>query len=595
MVMLTASSSLIFTSCQKDLKTEPGPDPALTSPKSSITLPAAVNPFSIRNVQKAKASLAARLHPGKSNSTASLTGNEPQFVYFRFNPANVPGALVTAFEQDTVVRLLSFPFANATLYNDSFALDETKAGQLNDGNVYGVINMGNPILQTLAANIQAIQTQFLDTLVQIPEEDTATLFQAFREAGYTEQQLDLFRICLFKRPHGYVHYLDKQLNNGNGQLEPVRRIGVWALLFGIPMNAFTDDNGYYQIPWRFTVGTIMGTMAKNQRGNVKPFDTHGGWFVTALIQALVVGPVHIHGWVNSCTMRYDVNIDFTSHKQNRLWAQILNAYAFAEDYCNSDGINTAPKGMICYAHWGGQDFGSASTPLMGHLTYGTLTLEAVLNNAMGGNVNIPRDYPNLFNAMTGILPDMTVKVSHNEPFYYNSRLAQTLFHELGHASQYFKVGQDWHYRLIVESVLSGGGFGTPGQRDWGITQVAESWAEFIGTEYAHRKYGDYGLKKSQMLGYIFLTSLNQEREDWYGVEWIPSGLYYDLIDNVNLASSENQWDNVGGSTISNMYRVFDPYSTSMCFYYQQFVGTYPAFNNSATATMFGHYPYVICF
>ncbi len=591
----TTTSVLIFTGCQKDLIATP--EPVATAPfeKPKITLPATTNPFSLRNVQKAKATLAANSSLKKDNTTASLTGNEPQFVYFKFNPANIPGALVKSLDDDTTVRLLSFPFANAAIYNDSFALDETKAEQLNDGNVYGVINMGNPILQTLASNISTIQTQFLDTLVLIPEEDTTSLFQAFREAGYTEQQLDLFRICLFKRPHGYVRYRDNQLNNGQGSLAPVRRIGVWALLFGIPMNAFTDDNGYYQIPWRFTVGTIMGTMAKNQRVNVKPFDTHGGWVATALIQALVVGPVHIHGWVNSCTMRYDVNIDFTSHKQNKYWAQILNAYAFAEDYCNSDGINTAPKGMICYAHWAGVDFGSASTPLMGHITYGGLTLEAVLNNAMGGNVNIPRDYPNLFNAMTGILPDMTVKVSHNEPFYYNSRLAQTLFHELGHASQYFKVGQAWYYRLMVESVLSGGGYGTPGQRDWGITQVAESWTEFVGTEYARRRYGDYGLKKSQMLGYIFLTTLNQEKEDWYAVNWIPSGLYYDLMDNVNLFPPENTWDNVGGVTIEEMYRVFNPYTTSMCFYYQQFVGTYPNRDTPATYALFSYYPNIICY
>jgi hypothetical protein len=96
-----------------------------------------------------------------------------------------------------------------------------------------------------------------------------------------------------------------------------------------------------------------------------------------------------------------------------------------------------------------------------------------------------------------------------------------------------------------------------------------------------------------MLGYIFLTSLNQEREDWYGVNWIPSGLYYDLIDNVNLQTEV--WDNVGGSNIHNMYSVFNPYSTSMCFYYQQFVGTYPVFNNQATYDLFAHYPNIICY
>lgn len=256
--------------------------------------------------------------------------------------------------------------------------------------------------------------------------------------------------------------------------------------------------------------------------------------------------------------------------------------------------------MICYAHWGGAvPFGSASTPLMGHLTYGTLTLELILNHVMGGNVNIPRDYPNLFNAMTGIMPDMTVKVSaSSEPVMYNSRLSQTLFHELGHASQYFKVGQDWHKRLMVESVLAGqGSYGTPGVRDWGITQVAESWAEFIGTEHARRRYGQFGSKESPMFGnnLINFTPFNQEREDFFFSNWIPSGLYYDLMDNVNLVANEDNWDNVGGVTIEEMYRVFDPYSEDMCRYYQQFVGTYRNRDTQATFNLFANYPNIICF
>jgi len=591
--MLTTSSALIFTGCQKDLKPDTEPVSAVPTTKAAITLPNAINPFSLRNVEKAKATLAANSSIKKSStSTANLGGSQPQFVYFKINPANISGDLVKAFDDDSTVKLLSFPFANAAIYNDSFALDETKAEQLNDGNVYGVINIDNPILQTLSTSVSTIQTQFLDTLTLIPEEDTTLLFQAFREAGYTDAQLDQFRICLFKRPHGFVRYLDRQLNNGNGRLEPVRRIGVWGLLFGIPMNAFTDDNGYYQLPWRFTVGTIMGTMAKNQRVNVKPFDTHGGWAITALIQALVVGPVDIIGWRNSCQMRNDINIHLTAHKQNRLWAQILNNYAFNEDYSSNEGIATSPKGMICYAHWGGSlPFGAASAPLIGHLDYGTLTLELILNHVMGGNVNIPRDYPNLFNAMTGIMPDMTVKVrASSEPLFYNSRLAQILFHELGHASLYHKVGQDWYKKLMVASIRDG--YGSPGYNNWGVVQVAESWAEFIGTEHARRRFGSFGFKRSDMLGFITFTPFNQESEDWFSENWIPSGLYYDLMDNVNLRPEA--WDRVGGASISDMYNVFDPYSTSVCNYFEQFVGTYPRFNNAATIDLFNFYPFAYC-
>ncbi len=595
MFVLTTSSALVFTSCKKDLEALPDPATTVSGAKSKILLPNTVNPLSLRNVEKAKATLAANSSYKKDNASSSLD-NQPQFVYFKFNPASVPGTLVKILDDDTTVKLLSFPFANAALYNDSFALDEAKAEQLNDGNVYGVINMGNPILQTLSSLTETIQTQFLDTLTLVPEEDTALLFQSFREAGYSEQQINILGICLLKRPHGFVRYQDNEL----GGLVPVRRIGVWALVFGIPINSFTDDNGYYQLPWRFSLGTIMGTMAKNQRVNVKPFDTHGGWAITALIQALVVGPVDIIGWRSSCQMRNDINIDLTAHKQNRLWAQILNNYAFNEDYNNNEGINNPPLGMICYAHWGGTDLGNASTPLLGHLNYGTLTLEFILNTIMGEGVNIPNTYPNLFNAMTGIMPDMTVKVGANtEPQFYSSRIAQTLFHELGHASFYHQVGENYYVRMMV-ATLHGGktGYGDPGYKDWGMVQVSESWAEFMGTEHARIRYGTAGWKRSSMFGNnnIQFTPFNQEREDWFVNRWIPCGLYYDLMDNVNLVTAEDIWDQVGGASIQEMYDVFNPYTDSICAYFQFFQGTYNTrFPYFITQQLFWQYENVACF
>jgi hypothetical protein len=58
MFVLTTSSALLFTGCQKDLKPTPENLAAVPTPKVKITLPNTVNPFSLRNVQKAKATLA---------------------------------------------------------------------------------------------------------------------------------------------------------------------------------------------------------------------------------------------------------------------------------------------------------------------------------------------------------------------------------------------------------------------------------------------------------------------------------------------------------------------------------------------------------
>jgi len=588
---IVLSSILFLVSCQKDLQKQ---ESSIPQQKKVIVLPPAINPFSKRNVEKAIHTLAT-----KSSTSKSLTNESeslPQYVYFRFDPNNLQGNLAQQLEKDSIIKLLDFPFANMAIYNDSFALDETKAKELNDGNVYGVTNIEDPIIESLL-NAE-IHTNLLDTLVLIPEEDTALQFQALLEAGVSQTQIDEYRIrfCFFKRPHGYVKYWDNDLNSGHGQLEPVRRISVWALVFGIPVQDFTDNNGYYKIPWRFSIGTIMGTIAKNERVNVKPFNTVGGWVVTSLIQALVVGSVHIKGWVSSCTMRDDVNFEFTEHKQNRYWSQILNAYAFHYDYCAADGINNAPQGMICYAHWAdkaGTDekdgIGDASTPLWGHMNYAVLTLEAIVNDIFGGSLNIPSNFPNLFNVMTGIAPDNYLRVcGTREPDNYCSRLAQTELHELGHASQFNQVGERWYEEMQKGEILSGtGGYGDPGDFAWGKVQVAESWAEYIGTEYALRRYGEFGFKRSAMLGTIKFTLENQEKEDWFHSRWIPCGVYYDLIDKMNLITED--WDNVSGSSIREMYNVFSPKTGNMCDYRNQFISAYPSYNATDVRTLFNHY------
>ena len=64
----------------------------------------------------------------------------------------------------------------------------------------------------------------LDQLYLPNDDDTELQLQAFREAGYSDKSLQLFGICLLKRPSGYVRYYDNQY----GRLEPVRGMQVWT-------------------------------------------------------------------------------------------------------------------------------------------------------------------------------------------------------------------------------------------------------------------------------------------------------------------------------------------------------------------------------
>lgn len=586
LTLVALTATILFSSCQKELS----PDVTSTLLKQSqkINLPETVNPYSLRNVQKAQETLSSN---SASRSTTSTNGSDmPQYVYFKFSPSELTEDQFLALENDSTVKLLDFPFANAALYNEDFALDETKKEQLTDGSIYGVTNIENTAALNLIKNSSLLQTTFLDTLALIPEEDTTLQYQAFREAGGTETQIARLRICLFKRPSGFVRYRDNELQNPNGsfgRLEPVRNMQVWGLVFGIPLWTHTDGNGYYRFPWRFSAGTIMGTHAKNSRVNVKPFNTMGPWYqvVPQLIVNFIVGSVHVKGWVSSCDMRSDVNFDFNDHRQNKYWSQILNAYYFHDQYAAQDGINNSPQDMICYAHWAdAPDFGSASTPMIHQMLDNTFTGQFLVNFFNGNPVT-----GTLLRLCQALGPDMTFKVcGGTEPQNYNSRLAQTAFHELGHASMYRAVGAGWHLKLALAELTHT--YGNPGYNNWGKVQVGESWAEFIGTDNALRRYTT-GVKNSEMLGFPTLFSTALESEDWFAepTRWIPNGVYFDLKDVVNTEPLENPWDDIGGSNNSQLYSIFSSRIDNMCDYREQFISNFPQYDQTRVRNLFNHY------
>jgi len=593
--------SVIFllNSCQKKFDkqaTEP-----IQAPKAE--LPAKVNPFSVRNIEKAKASLAAR---GEYRTEAKPQGfsTEPQFVYFRFDPQKLSQEQFVALENDPTVHLMEIPFANIELYNENLALDEAKAETFKDGNVYGITPISNTNIFSKLTADQNTNTIYLDTLVEVAEEDTALQFQAMREAGNTEEQINRIRICLFKKPHGYVRYWDNQLN----RFEPVRGMEVWALFLGIPMTTYSDANGYYEINWRFSIGTIMGTKAKNSRVNVKPLYTYGTFIeiLPTLIAQFIVGSVHVESWVTPCRMKDGFDFNFTGHTQVRYWSQILNAYFFHDQYAADERIQKAPAMMTCYAHWadtrkfidnqGVPSFGQSSTPMLGHISVPWLLAE-YFTDVFDGLA--PTNYPNLFNLLTGLLPDMTIRVpGATEPQFYNSRLTQTLMHELSHASQFNRVGNLFWVNFIQQTLNEVPAFGNPygNGSDAQYIDITESWGYFLGMNFAMRRYpGAAGMLEAtnsngiyQVNNYYRMDNLIENEWFYYDWRWMPYGLYHDLMDNTNIAPNNpnETWDNIQGVTIRQLFEALGPEVRDMCAYRNNFTQLYPALNQAAVNRIF---------
>jgi hypothetical protein len=534
------------------------------------------NPFSYTNIQKAQSTLATSM--AQTNAPARLSPDR-LYTYLKFDPNTITGDMLKELEKDTTAKILDFPFANGEMYTETFALDENKAKQLADGNLYAVVKK-DAATETMLKG-RGINAVVLNELYLPNETDTALQYQALRQVGYSEAQIDALRVCLLKRPQGFVRYQDTE----TGNLRGVKGMQVWALVFGIPLHTYTNSDGFYNFPWRFSVGTIMGTHAKNLRVNIKPFNTQGAWLATLPIQ-FIVGSIHIQGWVGSCAMRSDVNFDFTEHKQNRFWAQMMDGVKLHDEYTEADGILRAPYALTMYAHWADRG-GNSSAPMLGHLSGTNLATIALQYLADLLGLQSPNDLPNLMSLLYGIAPDITVRTNGTtERASYSANLMQTVLHELSHGSHFQRAGQIYWYDLIRASIRRhpddqcGGGYGCGQNPDDGNVAIAESWAEFLGTNYAIRVHPT-GSKLSKWAGSApptFASALIQnsvalEQEPWFFNDWIASGIYNDLMDRVNTDLSED-WDRTGGLTIKQLYEALGPNIDTFCKYEGQILSRY---------------------
>lgn len=579
--VVAISATLILSACKKEVQQEQEPQIESSSlSKQNDKPPKKVNPFSHENIKKAKKKLAGQNIKSVSSNRAE---EDRLYTYIQFDPNAVTGNLLKQLEEDTTIKILNFPFASGEIYSDSFAIDETKANELADGKLYAVAKK-NTAIEIILKTSLSINPVVLDELYLPDEEDTTLQFQAFREAGYTEGQIAQLRICLFKRPSGFVSYLDTDINDGG--MRNVPGMQVWGLVFGIPIHTFTDGNGYYRLPWRFVAGTIMGTIAKNNRVNIKPLNTQGAWWLTIPVQ-FIVGSIYIHGWVSACQMRNDVNIEFRAHRQNRYWAQLMHSVRLHDNYCATDGINNAPQGLVMYAHWD-DNYGSASAPMLSHISPTNTLIERFLNALFGGNISLPNNYPTIYNLLNGVLPDITVKTGSAERRSHSARLMQTMFHELGHGSHFRRAGQAYWVDLTWATLRThpanecGGGYGCGQNPNDGNVAIGESWAEFIGTNHTLRLHPN-GEKFSRWAGFtasgtwtsaFIRNSIAIEREAWFFNDWIASGIYNDLMDVTNTWPLEDGWDRTGGLSIQQLYEPLGPSIDFFCEYEWEIISRY---------------------
>jgi hypothetical protein len=165
---------------------------------------------------------------------------------------------------------------------------------------------------------------------------------------------------------------------------------------------------------------------------------------------------------------------------------------------------------------------------------------------------------------------------------------------------YRQVGAGWHWALDwaelwhhCDGVNSNNPYCDPNYSGSNHVSLAESWAEFLGTNYAIRLYGDSSRKIAtsffeldpfnNIIVYNFNKTLIEKERWFFGGKWIPYGIFNDLMDEKN---SDESWDLVEGATIKQMYDAFNPNIASICEYQNNFLQNNPIFNQQNVKDIF---------
>ena len=263
-------------------------------------------------------------------------------------------------------------------------------------------------------------------------------------------------------PSGRITIEDPEANGG----KPfgVAGVKVSCNTFVKFSSAYTDRDGYYEIPASFTTNPRYRLVFKNEKG-----------FGIGINMILVPASVSTLGKNGP----EGVDLHVTSASDGALFRRCAVNNAAYEYYerCTEDDmdIKAPPKDL---RFWIFPHLSSSSTCMLRH---GAVLDNKLLAKYLGGCSKIVKQF----------VPDITVGTKDAVEY---ADIYQAVTHEMSHASHYMQVGNaywDKYISYIISSfVLSGGeSYGTGTEPEAGCCEVGEMWAYYNQAKMYGERYG----------------------------------------------------------------------------------------------------------
>ena len=246
--------------------------------------------------------------------------------------------------------------------------------------------------------------------------------------------------------------------------EGVRGVKVSVNSFVKFDNAFTDENGYYQMRKSYSSKVRYRLVFKNKKGFAIGFN-------------LLLVPASVSTLGKSSPSGMDVTIDSDSERKLFTRAVVNNAgYDYYEGCADKEvSIKTPPTNLRL---WLFQKLGASSAPMLQH--------GAFIDNSIIG------DYLGEYTLLLKLfLPDVTLGLKGLTAY---DEVYASAVHEMAHASHFMQVGKDYwdkYIGFILKSFVTSGfvTYGAGTEDNHGYCEVGEMWAYYMQTQMYRDRYG----------------------------------------------------------------------------------------------------------
>ena len=225
--------------------------------------------------------------------------------------------------------------------------------------------------------------------------------------------------------------------------------------------AYTDNNGHYKIPAKYSGDIYYSVIFENITG-------YKIWS-----NRLFFAPAKYNLGFHSCN---GYNVDIQKDSIAWTWATINNGtYYYCKKFCLEFGIyrpvvNLRIWSIIQTGKWSG------SAPMLRQMSYKVINFKDFIISCFVICCSL---------GISTMLPDIFFLER-----YSDTRDAySTIFHELGHASHFSKVGKSYWLKYI-EGIIFNKGYGNGKGRNDGYIGIGEMWGNFIGYMCESKYFGE---------------------------------------------------------------------------------------------------------